>query len=92
MTAGANGALSSFILGLVNEGDELVTFEPAFPMYFDHLTMSGGKIKTVPLEVDDKGEWVFDPEKLRKTLTEKTRVLVFNTPHNPTGKCFSLEE
>lgn len=92
VTSGANGALSSFILGLVNSGDEVVTFEPAFPMYFDHMTMSGGTLKTVPLEVNEKGEWVFDPEKLRQALTPKTRCLILNTPHNPTGKCFSLEE
>mmetsp|Transcript_11566 Transcript_11566/g.17460 ORF Transcript_11566/g.17460 Transcript_11566/m.17460 type:complete len:152 (+) Transcript_11566:401-856(+) len=61
-------------------------------MYIDHLQMSGGKLKSVPLEVDGEGEWVFDPEVLRSTLTDKTRALILNTPHNPTGKCFTRKE
>jgi len=54
--------------------------------------MSGSTLKTVPLKVNERGDWVFDSEQLRKTLTDKTKLLVMNTPHNPTGKCFSYEE
>lgn len=50
VTSGANGSLSSFIMALVNSGDELVCFEPAFPMYFDHCQLDSGTLKTVPLE------------------------------------------
>lgn len=91
-TSGANGALSSFILALVNQGDELVCFEPTFPMYFDHLKMSGGSLKTIPLVVNDQGQWAFTEESFRAAMSDKTKVLVLNSPHNPTGKCFSLEE
>ena len=64
VTAGANGALGAFITALVNPGDELVVFEPAFPMYFDHTQLNGGVLKAVPLVCKD-GAWVFDPAVLR---------------------------
>ena len=60
ITSGANGALSSLTVGLVNEGDELVVFEPTFPMYLDHLEVANGVLKTVPLKNDAEGNWVFD--------------------------------
>ena len=91
VTAGANGALSSFILALVNPGDEVVVFEPCFPMHLDHLQMAGGIHKSVPLE-EKNGYWIFDPEVLKSALSPKTKLLILNSPHNPTGKCFSLKE
>ena len=62
---GANGSLSSFLMGLVNPGDECIIFEPTFPVYIDHLKIAGGTLKTVPLYVNNKKEWVFDPDALR---------------------------
>ena len=53
VTGGANGAIGAFFTALVNPGDEIVCFEPGFPMYFDHAAMNGGVLKTVPLEVND---------------------------------------
>ena len=91
ITSGANGALSCFINALINKGDEVVLFEPAFPMLFDHIEMSGGTIKTVPLEENNE-EWSFDPNVLRSVLSDNTKLLVMNSPHNPTGKLFTLEE
>ena len=89
---GANGALASFISALCNKGDEVVTFCPMFPMYIDHIEMSGAKMNSVPLEYKN-GKWVFDPKKLKAALSRKqTKVLLINTPHNPTGKVFSREE
>lgn len=90
--AGANGINSSFFQALVQPGDEVVTFEPCFPMYLDHCQIVGGVMKTVPLTVGADSEWSFDPEVLRKTLTKKTKLLILNTPHNPTGKVFSRDE
>jgi len=49
VTAGANGALGSFINAFLNEGDNMVMFEPCFPMYLDHVSVSGGKVKSVAL-------------------------------------------
>lgn len=64
ITAGANGALSSFVLALVNPGDEVVVFEPCFPMHLDHIELAKGQYKAVPLKVAN-GYWTFDPDDLR---------------------------
>lgn len=69
----------------------MVLFEPTFPMYFDHLQLSGGTLKSVPLSVKD-GLWVFDPADFRAALSDKTKLLILNSPHNPTGKCFTRQE
>ena len=61
VSTGANTVIGSIISALVNKGDEVVTFEPAFPMYYDHIQMSGGELKTVPLNVDESGNWFFNP-------------------------------
>ena len=92
VTAGANGSLNSFITGLIQQdGDEVVVIEPAFPPYFDHITLSGGVVKTVGMDCVD-GVWRLDMEKLRGVLSQKTKIFILNSPHNPTGKCFSQEE
>lgn len=92
VTCGANGSLMSFINALCHAGDEVVTFCPMFPMYLDHIEMSGATLNAVPLNYQD-GKWRFDPEVLKAALSsEKARVFIFNTPHNPTGKVFSVEE
>lgn len=91
ITQGANGSLHSYIGALVNEGDEICMFEPCFPMYFDHTYLSRGTVKQAHLEYRD-GDWRFDPENLRKSLSSKTKLFLFNNPHNPTGKLFSREE
>jgi aspartate/methionine/tyrosine aminotransferase len=49
-------------------------------------------LSTVPLTVNTLNEWVFDADLLASTITDKTRLLILNTPHNPTGKCFTLDE
>lgn len=64
-----------------------------FPMYIDHGEMSGGNIKGVPLALDEAGIWQFDPAVLRAELSKpETKVFIFNTPHNPTGKVFTVAE
>lgn len=90
-TDGANGALSAFMLAYVNEGDEVVVFEPCFPLYLDHIRVSGGVVKSVPLDYKN-GTWEFDPEALRNAITDKTKMFLFNNPHNPTGKNFTKNE
>jgi len=70
----------------------LVTFEPIFPSYLDHVEMAGGIVNGVALEYKD-GTWRFDPEALRAALARpKTKVFILNTPHNPTGKVFTRDE
>lgn len=91
VTHGANGGLHAFITALVNKDDEAVFFEPTFPMYLDHISIAGGVPKPVPLEYKD-GMWRFDFDLLRKTLNAKTKLIILNNPHNPSGKCFTKEE
>ena len=63
-----------------------------FPLYLDHTEFAGGKVLSVPLTFGDNN-WSFDPEELRAALSKPTsKVFVFNTPHNPTGKVFTVEE
>ena len=50
---GANGVIGSAFTALLNDGDEFVCFEPAFPMYFDHTQLNGGKLVTCPLFIKD---------------------------------------
>lgn len=88
---GANGALNSYIMALVKEGDSLVTFEPMFQMYLDQVELSGGQLQTVPLKFE-KDTWRFKESDLRAALDRNAKVLLLNTPHNPTGKVFSREE
>jgi len=92
VTNGANGALNVAINAFVNAGDELLVFEPCFPAYFDHLQLAGGTVKTVPLVVNEDKQFTFDPQALRSALSPQTKMLVLNTPHNPTGKCFTEAE
>ena len=93
VTLGANGTLSSYVNAFSNAGDQVVAFEPMFPMYIDHGEFSGGNIKGIPLALDANGIWQFDPAVLRAELSKpETKVFIFNTPHNPTGKVFTVEE
>lgn len=91
-TSGANAGLMCFIQGLLNPGQEVVTFEPMFPMYIDHFELAGGKVRSVPLRIKD-GAWTFNPDELHKCLSGKdVGLFLFNSPHNPTGKVFTKEE
>jgi len=78
-------------MALINPGDEIVLIEPCFPMYLDHARLANGVIKSIPLVVVD-GIWKIDLQLLRTTLSEKTKLFIFNNPNNPTGKNFTLEE
>ena len=92
VSQGANGSLCSYIQAFVNPGDQLVTFEPMFPMYLDHVALCAGQIKTVPLTYT-QSRWRFNGAELRAALASgPTKMLVLNSPHNPTGKVFSREE
>ena len=66
-------------------------FEPCFPQYYDHIQMAGAKVRFVPLEFKD-GKWTFKPENLKNVLSDKTKVLILNNAHNPTGKLFTDAE
>jgi aspartate/methionine/tyrosine aminotransferase len=74
-------------------GDEVVVFEPAFDTYPAQIQMAGGVAKYVPLRLDsDHKNWVINMSELERAINSKTKILLLNTPHNPTGKVLSEEE
>ena len=76
-------------MATVNPGDEVIVFEPTYDAYGPDVAMAGGVVRAVPLAPPD---WRFDPERLAAAFGPRTRALILNTPHNPTGKVFSRAE
>jgi aminotransferase len=89
VTCGATEAMASVFLAMVNPGDEVIIFEPWYENYGPDATLAGAVPVYVPLEGPD---WTFDPERLASAFTPRTRAIVVNTPHNPTGRVFTREE
>jgi len=89
VTAGATEALAATILALCDAGDEVVTFEPYYDSHAANIAMAGAARRTVTLRPPG---FSFDPDELARAITPATRMLVLNTPHNPTGKVFSRDE
>ncbi len=89
VTAGATEAITASILALCEPGDEVVMFEPYFDSYAPAVAMAGATRRMVPLTPPS---WTFDIDQLRAAITSRTRLVLLNTPHNPTGKVFSPQE
>ena len=89
VTCGATEAMAAIFLALINPGDEVIAFEPFYENYGPDAILADAKPVFVPLERPD---WRIDPDKLRKAFTKKTRAIIVNTPHNPTGRVFTREE
>ncbi|MGY1704276.1 pyridoxal phosphate-dependent aminotransferase [Geodermatophilus sp. SYSU D00697] len=94
VTAGATEALTAALLALLEPGDEVVLFEPMYDCYAAGIAMAGGVARPVPLRPPESGTgpWTFDPAELRAAVTPRTRLLLVNSPHNPTGKVFTRSE
>jgi N-succinyldiaminopimelate aminotransferase len=92
ITAGATEAISAAILGLCEPGDEVVCFEPYYDSYAASIALAQARRSPVTLRPDASGRYGFDPDALRAAFTEHTRVILLNSPHNPTGKVFTREE
>lgn len=91
VTSGCTEALAACFIGLLNPGDEVILFEPYYDSYRAGVAMGGGTPRFVALRPEG-GRFVLDEGELRAAFTPKTRVLVLNTPHNPTGKVFTRAE
>lgn len=89
VTCGCTEALAAALLGLVNPGDEVILIEPYYDAYPADVSMAGGVPRFVTLRPPD---FALDPDELRRAFGPKTRAIVFNNPHNPTGRVFTDAE
>jgi N-succinyldiaminopimelate aminotransferase len=92
ITAGATEAIASAILALCESGDEVVCFEPYYDSYAASIALSGATRRLVTLRPAADGRYQFDPDELRAAFGPRTRVVLLNSPHNPTGKVFTADE
>src|SRR6202034_787619 len=89
VTVGATEAIAATLLALCEPGDEVIMFEPSYDSYAADAAMAGATPRLVRLHPPD---WQFDPDELAAAFGPRTRMLLLNTPHNPTGKVFSEAE
>jgi N-succinyldiaminopimelate aminotransferase len=89
VTAGATEAIAATMLALVEPGDEVIAFEPYYDSYAANIAMAGGVRVPVTLRPPDFRP---DPDELAKAVTSRTRLILLNTPHNPTGSVFTRDE
>lgn len=89
VTAGATGALYTACLALLDPGDEVILFEPFYGYHWNTML----SLRLVPVAVTlSAPDWELDVERLRQSITPRTRAIIVNTPSNPCGKVFSLAE
>jgi methionine aminotransferase len=89
ITAGGTQAIYSAIAALVKQGDEVILFAPAYDCYEPAITMCGAQVKEIALRSPD---FRIDWEVVRQTITPRTRMIILNTPHNPTGTVLRKED
>lgn len=89
VTNGATEAIFCACLALLNPGDEVVVLEPFYDSYLASIKLAGAKAIPVTLKAPD---FRFDIEELKAAISDKTKLLIVNNPHNPTGKVFTAEE
>ena len=89
VTVGATEAIAATLLALCEPGDEVVMFEPTYDSYAAAASMAGATPRLVRLHPPD---WRFDPAELAAAVGPRTKMVLLNSPHNPTGKVFSPDE
>jgi len=89
VTCGATEAMAATFLALVDPGDEVIVLEPFYENYGPDAILADAKPVYVPLEPPN---WTLDPERLRRAFSSRTKAIVVNTPHNPTGRVLTREE
>ena len=89
VTPGGKPIMFYTIIALIDEGDEVIYPNPGFPIYESMIYFMGGK--AVPIQLKEDKNFAFDPEELRKLITDKTKLLIINSPQNPTGGILTRE-
>jgi aspartate/methionine/tyrosine aminotransferase len=89
VTCGATEAMAAVFLAIIDPGDEVIVFEPWYENYGPDAILASATPRYVALEPPS---WRFDPEVLRAAFNEKTKAIIVNTPHNPTGRVLTREE
>jgi aspartate/methionine/tyrosine aminotransferase len=89
VTSGCTEALASTCLGLLEAGDEVIVFEPFYDAYVVDTVLANGVPRFVTLRPPD---FRLDPDAITQAITERTRAIIVNTPHNPSGRVFDREE
>lgn len=89
VTCGASEALWCALQAVVEPGDEVIVIEPTFDVYVPDVLM----VRAVPVAVTlEPPSFQLDPDQLRRVITDRTRAIIVNTPHNPTGRVFTTQE
>jgi aspartate/methionine/tyrosine aminotransferase len=90
VTPGAKPVMFYALLALIDQGDEVIYPDPGFPIYESMTRYAGGT--PVPLKLDENKDFRFDPDELRSLVTPRTKLIIFNSPHNPTGGVLTLQD
>ena len=89
ITNGASQAIFTAIAAVIEKGDEVIIFEPAYDLYKPTVKLFGGIVKPIQLTYPD---YQIDYEVLKQTISDKTKLIIFNNPNNPTGRIFTAED
>src|SRR4051812_44338485 len=89
VTCGATEAMASVFMALIDPGDEVIILEPFYENYGPDAILAGAQPVFVPL---DRPNWSLDLDRLAAAFSKRTKAIVLNTPHNPTGRVFTREE
>jgi N-succinyldiaminopimelate aminotransferase len=89
VTFGATEAIAAALLGLCDPGDEVIALDPAYDSYAAGVALAGARLRRVALHPP---EWRFDPAELEAAVSERTRLVLLNSPHNPTGRVLDRGE
>jgi aminotransferase len=94
VTCGATEGMAASLLATTNPGDEVIVFEPFYESYHPDTLLCGAERRLVTLHAPNQSnpDWHFDPDELRRAFSARTKAIIVNTPHNPTGKVFTGDE
>lgn len=89
VTAGATQAIYTAITAIIRQGDEVIVFRPAYDCYVPTIELNGGKAISIQLS---KPDYKIDWDKVKTAITNKSKMIIVNTPHNPSGTVFSKQD